>query len=96
MEAEYIERQYKWIQDNNIQVDSLVQVMFVAEDFENGWLNNWSPLMDEATGKIFTVSTTDEEGWGIKLDDGYYYPYFVLKPIENNKTVNNIKLELPL
>lgn len=77
----YAERQAEWIERNGIKVGSRVRVTRAAESHEEGWNNTWEPLMTRA------VDTVDEinyiEDCGIHLKEGYYFPYFVLEPVND-------------
>lgn len=87
-ESSYVERQTKWLADNGIKVGDKVRVVRKAESLEDGWQTVWNPDMDEAVGKVGTVSYIPPSfrECGIEVDvpgvGRFYYPYFVLKKAE--------------
>ena len=76
--------QERWVRSNKISVGSKVRVLRAAEDYEDGWSEEWVPSMDEAVGKILTVRCINEDNRGIELAAAAYenftYPYYVLEP----------------
>lgn len=87
-ELSYTERQAKWLADNGIKVGDKVRVTRKAESLEDGWETVWNPDMDEAVGKIGTVSYIPPSfrECGIEVDvpdvGAFMYPYFVLEKAE--------------
>ena len=53
---------------------------------QNGWVNNWTPAMDNLIGKIATI-TDSSEVFGYELDKGFYYPSTALELIGSKYTV---------
>lgn len=72
-----------------IQAGDEVKVLRkVFEEHEGGWQDTWQPEMDQSIGNIYKVQRVDDGC--IKLEDGCWYPYFVLKVI--SKGVGNTNL----
>lgn len=84
----YVERQDTWLADNGIKVGDKVRVVRKAESLDDGWQTVWNPDMDEAVGKVGTVShiPANFRGCGIEVDvpdvGEFMYPYFVLEKVE--------------
>ena len=84
----YAERQAKWIADNDVKKGDKVRIARKANSLEDGWQSLWNPDMDEAVGKVGTVShiSANFRECGIEvyvLDVGeFLYPYFVLEKVE--------------
>ena len=49
-----------------------------AVDNENGWYNSWSSDMDNTVGRTLKI-IWDAGKYGFGMDNGFRYPYFVLK-----------------
>lgn len=87
-ELSYAERQEKWIKENNLKVGDLVRVTRKADSHEDGWANLWAQDMDEAVGRVGTVShiSANLAELGIGVDapgvGEFMYPYFVLEKVE--------------
>lgn len=87
-ESSYVERQDKWLADNDIKVGDKVRIVRKAGSCEDGWDNIWRLNMDEAAGKVGTVSriSANFREWGIEVDvpdvGPFRYPYFVLEKVE--------------
>ena len=87
-EMSYVERQAKWIADNRIKRGDKVRIVREADSREDGWESNWIPYMDEAVGKVGTVSSISsnfrESGIEVSVPDVWpsRYPYFVLEKVE--------------
>ncbi len=64
-----------------LKVGDLVKVLRKAEDLEQGWNAVWSPSMNSSVGTILTIKGCGG-GDGFRLNNGYYYPYFVLEKVE--------------
>ena len=61
-----------------VNVGDKVVVFRTAHNEENGWNNSWPSGMDSSVGKTLKV----EHDYGVSgfyMNDGYSYPYFVLK-----------------
>lgn len=87
-ELSYTERQAKWIANTGIKVGDKVRVTRKADSLEDGWQTRWNPDMDEAVGKIGTVSYVFANlvDFGIQVDvpdvGEFLYPYFILEKVE--------------
>lgn len=87
-ESSYVERQAKWLADNDIKVGDYVRVTGKADSLEDGWQTLWNPDMDKSVGKVGTVSyiSANFGECGIEVDvpdvGPYFYPYFVLENVE--------------
>lgn len=79
-EIPYAERQADWVEKNGIKVGSKVRVVREAVDYEDGWAAAWVRSMVPSVGKIFSVKEAGTNG--VRLDDLYWYPYFVLEPVK--------------
>lgn len=74
---------YIKMQENcGIKIGDTVKVLRKAVLDELGWECSWLSLMDDHIGKEFTVSAL-EGSEGIRLDNGYLYPFFVLEKISS-------------
>lgn len=84
-ESMKLQEAYLLLQENcGIKVGDTVRVLRKAEDYENGWDNEWNNNeMDEAVGKTTTVERIDRNGIGLKNDRFKYlkYPFFVLEKL---------------
>ena len=58
---------------DNVRV---VRVVWTQE----GWKEAWQPRMTESVNQIFVV-TDAQEGHGIELDNGYWYPASALEMV---------------
>lgn len=52
-----------------------------ASTMECNWTCAWPTSMDKHVGKTYTVTNIDSHG--INLENGYYYPVFVLHKVED-------------
>ena len=78
----YLEKQDEWIKSNVLKVGDKVLVKSKAESYKQGWDNCWLSCMDDAVGKIHSI-TRFNGGSGIGLDFSVYnFPYFVLESAE--------------
>ena len=73
-EEQYIRDQRKWIKNCKLKVGDTVKVISKAEDGQSGWPTIWVPSMDKVTGGMVTGINKD----GIQIDDGAWFPFFVL------------------
>lgn len=83
-ELSYVERQSKWLADNNVKVGDKVRVVRKAQSREDGWGNAWVEDMDDWVGKVFKVDRIYSDD-GIRLVDSHswwVFPYFVLEKVE--------------
>ena len=69
-----------------IQKGDYVRVTREALSYENGWESSWNECMTFSVGKLFKVKRVDPNNIYTKipqfqLEDGWYYPIFVLKKI---------------
>lgn len=87
-EPSYVERQAKWIADNDVKRGDKVWIVREADSHEDGWDNFWTLGMDETVGKVGTVSDilSRSRGCGIEVDvpdvGPSFYPYFVLEKVK--------------
>lgn len=81
----YVERQTKWIVDNDVKKGDKMRVTRKAYNNEDGWNNSWVGGMDDWVGKVFEVCSIHHES-GIRLEDDcgefWNFPYFVLEKVE--------------
>jgi len=98
---DYSERQGDWLMDCKLDVGSKVRVTRRAMNCEGGWNNDWlRHSMDKSIGKeLEIIDTGDGRSCGIRLSDGWWYPYFVLCPAEdcdsseqNKSPINGVSL----
>lgn len=74
----YLERQ----NECGIKVGDKVKVVRNAADYEDGWDNEWIPIMNAAVGNEYKViSNNGELGFTLDLDSNYDFPYFVLSKV---------------
>jgi len=64
--------------NSGFKVGDTVRVLRRADNFENGWGNNWSSIMDNSVNKSLKIER-DGGGFGFYLSDGKFYPYFILE-----------------
>jgi hypothetical protein len=80
----YKERQKQWLEENGIEVGSIVKVTRTAETCQDGWRTFWEPSMNELVGQEGEVSVVDAHTLGIlvRFENGdlWYFPFFVLEP----------------
>jgi len=80
--TKYTAAQEAFIALANLKTGSVVRVMRSAKDNEMGWGTYWNNKdMDRAVGNTRTVESVDEKHLGIRMTDGFYYPFFVLQPV---------------
>jgi hypothetical protein len=78
----YLERQNEWIAQHDLKVGDKVKVLRKAEDYEDGWPTYWGGQTHTMSiGKAYFIQEISLE-YGIILDNGWGYPYFVLKPLK--------------
>lgn len=98
-EPSYAERQAKWIAENGIKKGDKVRIIRKANSNEDGWGSRWNPDMDEAVGKIGTVSHISDNfrECGIEVDVSdvgeFLYPYFILEKVEQKYIPFDLSLE---
>lgn len=86
-EPSYVERQAKWIADNDIKRGDKVRIARKADSYEDGWGCRWNPDMDKAVGNVGSVChiSSNLRKVGIEIDvpdvGPFLYPYFVLKKV---------------
>lgn len=87
----YQERQDAWIKEHGIKVGSKVRVLRkVSNDGEDGWDCGWNSSMDDSVGGTLTVCeicNRKEDTRGLRLADGWWYPYFALEPVKKPEYV---------
>lgn len=74
----YLERQ----NECGIKVGDKVKVVRNAADYEDGWDNEWIPIMNAAVGNEYKVIANNGElGFTLDLDSSYDFPYFALSKV---------------
>ena len=81
-EESYKERAKKWIEQNDLKEGDYVKVTRKVNDHEDEWQGLWFCYMDESVGKTLKVKDIDTYFYTIGLENGFYYPYFVLEKTE--------------
>lgn len=81
-EEPYSERAKKWIEENDLKEGDYVKVTRKVNDHEDEWQGLWLDYIDESVGKTLKVKDIDTYVYTIGLENGFYYPYFVLEKIE--------------
>ena len=81
-EEPYSERAKKWIEQNDLKEGDYVKVTRKVNDHEDEWQGLWLDHMDESVGKTLKVKDIDTYVYTISLENGFYYPYFVLEKTE--------------
>lgn len=66
-----------------LRIGDTVLVTQQATSFVHGWESNWDIAMDSSVGKQYQILIIHD--WGIKLSNGYIYPYYVLKKVNTEK-----------
>ncbi len=91
-QKEYMTGQEK----SGIEIGDVVRVMRKTKgvDNETGWIVSWVPSMDGMIGRdscvsnIFSFPHDNRDVYGIQLEDGCCYPYYVLSIVtkgDNNE-----------
>ena len=78
----YEDQVKQWIEENNLKVGDYVKVTRRANEHEHGWKGLWLDDMDESVEKTLKVKDIDTYVYTIGLENGFYYPYFVLEKTE--------------
>ena len=81
-EEPYSERAKKWIEQNDLKEGDYVKVTRKVNDHEDEWQGLWLDYMDESVGKTLKVKGIYTYVYTIGLENGFYYPYFVLEKTE--------------
>ena len=84
-EEPYAKRAKKWIEQNDLKEGDYVKVTRKVNDHEDEWQGLWLDYMDESVGKTLKVKDIDTYVYTISLENGFYYPYFVLEKTEPPK-----------
>ena len=80
----YIELEKRWIELTGLQQGDAVKVIRKASHHEMGWNDIWiERYMFE--NEIHSFQGPVSDGKGIKLSNGFCYPYFVLEPVKTTK-----------
>jgi len=69
-----------WHKRSGICKGDKARVVREAADHEGGWTRAWNPQKNWMIGKAASVER-DLGDMGFELEDGNYYPYFVLEKI---------------
>ena len=77
---DYLIEELHFIEENELRVGDYVRVIRESEPDERGWRNIWNDEMLNTIGDVLQIEEFDSErrGYGIKLENGWWYPYFVL------------------
>lgn len=80
----YTKAEKAWIKTMKIEEGSTVRVVSLFKSEQGGCDIDPVEQQKKQVGKTLKVSTIygDNEGCSIRLEDGYYYPYFCLEPVE--------------
>ena len=78
-EKSYAERQAEWLKETGVKVGSRVRVTRAALSHEYGWGTHVVPEMNNVQES--RVEGIDEV-IGLLLEDGWWFPYFVLEPVK--------------
>ena len=82
---------YEELQEQSgLKIGDMVVVTRKVSMHEAGWNNSWEYIMDDMVGNKSII--IDIRSCGILLEDSYSYPYFVLKRVEENKDIPNLKI----
>ena len=81
-EEPYSKRAKKWIEQNDLKEGDYVKVTRKVNDHEDEWQGLWLDYMDESVGKTLKVKGIYTYVYTIGLENGFYYPYFVLEKTE--------------
>lgn len=72
-------------------VGTKVRITRTAQKNEDGWDNNWVPnMMNIGHESTITYYNTIDFTSGVRLNDGYNYPFYVLEPVEEELKVGDI------
>jgi len=77
MSDDYFQRQNEWVAKYDIIPGDQLRITRRADPEERGWPNSWEPSMEESIGRTYQVDYIDK--YGIWLEDGFAYPYFILE-----------------
>lgn len=66
-----------------LKIGDTVLVTHQATSFKHGWESNWDIAMDSTVGQLYKVVKVHD--WGIKLSNGFSYPYYVLEKVITEK-----------
>ena len=73
----YLENQTKC----GLSIGDTVKVTRTSEKYENGWSEFWNDSMNSSVGKTFIIKNFDNDNNGFRLENNYWYPYFVLEKV---------------
>lgn len=88
MSLSYVERQAKWVKENNIKKADEVRLIREASTGEDGWYNTWPNKANEWVGKILKVMEIGDLNivcYNPDADDWFGFPYFVLEKVIEHK-----------
>ena len=74
----YMVRQAEWVKENKIGRGVVVRVLRKAGEYEGGWNCGWVSAMDGSIGNLLRIDTNEGLD-GIRLSNGFLYPFFVLE-----------------
>ncbi len=97
----YAKRQKKWIKENDIHIGDRVIISRSSFNGEQGWEEVWTSRMDKYIGaSTVTIKKIGKEDEGIycvynNRISGYWFPYFVLEPIKETKSIEKNENWIP-
>lgn len=71
--------------NSGLKVGDKVKVTRIADSYEKGWVNGWTPSMDEYVGEIFEIHDDDRmNGFGLDNHSSivFQFPFFILEKID--------------
>lgn len=83
-EQHYLNGQAMFIEEHNLKIGNKVRVLRKAVNYELGWPTVWSDKMDKQVGAELTIKQFEDmygKTHGIRLNDDFWYPYFVLEKV---------------
>jgi hypothetical protein len=99
----YIAAQKAWLEMTGLKVGDKVKVNRKAKDYEFGWNNGWWTEMDNMVGEETTIKEVGDS-FGLCLKKtayyssgsgiAYYYPFFVLEPIQEEPSLSGSVVEV--
>ncbi len=93
MKKNYLERQNAFATAFNIAPGTVFKITKKAEGYKDGWDNAWAEAMTKTIGKNVVV----KEIWanyGIRMTNGYSYPFFVLQHVRASKEPVSVRVQL--
>lgn len=92
MSTNHLTEHYNALQKEcGINIGDTVKVLRAAKHYELGWGTTWEEEMSLMVGKTLKVVDIQEDD-GIYLEDGLFYPFFVLEVVKKGFTPINVVL----